>query len=164
MWREILNKDSTAYGRFEGENNLYFSSPYYNSAGSKVEARNLVIEGLICDDPCLGKDHCQTFVDSCQKQPRRDTLLGNFAIPVDYIISFEVKLSTCSVSSDSWRSVVEFGDGKITFNAFRLSKIIQDFIAALLSKAESLFWFLNKMATCSSRTDEKNLYIISISL
>jgi hypothetical protein len=84
----------------------------HGSAGSRAEVRNFFIEGLICEDPCQGKNQCESFLDSCQQQSQNSKQLGSFSIPTDYILSFDVNLaSDASDSSGEWRSIIEFGDG-----------------------------------------------------
>ena len=93
-------------------NNDASSTVNYVSADSRAEVRNVFIEGLICEDPCQGKNQCESFLDSCQQQSRSSNQLGNFSIPTDYTLSFDVNLaSDASDSTEVWRSIIEFGDG-----------------------------------------------------
>jgi hypothetical protein len=87
----------------------------HGSAGSRAEVRNFFIEGLICEDPCQGKNQCESFLDSCQQQSQNSKQLGSFSIPTDYILSFDVNLASdaadSSVEIGVWRSIIEFEDG-----------------------------------------------------
>jgi hypothetical protein len=123
--RQIVRRDGieihrTTYKRafvLDGVSmNVYVSNSQshanFRSAGSFAEVRNFFIEGLICEDPCEGKNQCKSFLDSCQQQSRSSKQLGDFSIPTNYILSFDVNIaSDAADSSVAWRSIIEFGDG-----------------------------------------------------
>ena len=70
-----------------------------------------------CDDPCHSKESCQTFVDSCPRNPSFNQVVGAFLTPINYIIRFDVFISDCgNVDGVEWKNIIEISEaGKKTY-------------------------------------------------
>jgi len=61
-----------------------------------------------CDDPCNGRENCETFIDSCAVVPERDNTIAQTTASAGYRVSADVK---CGAVPDNWAAIAHINTG-----------------------------------------------------
>ena len=82
-----------------------------STAGNGALIRNVYAQS--CTDPCLTNEgvsisKCTRFIDHCGKIPIRNQQIGSITIPLNYLISMEIRTKSLTRTYD--RSIIHISD------------------------------------------------------